>query len=475
MVDTPFQTALDLARKIRFKQISSVELTTLYIERLQRHAPELNALVTLTADLALAQAKQFDHDLSRGRIHSALHGVPYGIKDLFAAKGAPTTWGSPIYANRVIDRDAAVVTRLYEAGCPLLGKLAMIEFAGSVGYRFASASISGACKTPWNVNRWSGGSSSGSAAAVAAGLAGFAIGTETWGSILCPSAFCGVTGLRPTSGRVSRDGAMALSWTMDKVGPIARSVSDAEAILQTISGPEGEDSLMRPEKESQYKAPSFPRKVKGLRVGIVRPDYGKGPMVQPETDRVFQKALSVLEAAGVTLADVQLPDIPMDQAALAIVQSEGASAFENITRDSALWSKVIDPEMRAGLVSGLVLPAIDYIRALRIRDLAQKSLAAVFSDCDVLVAPSFLQVAPLVEANLDNYFVGSDGRLSGMGNMLGLPAVGIPMGFGAGHLPLGMQIVGPPLGEETIIALAEVYQGATDWHTMAPPKFAGLA
>jgi aspartyl-tRNA(Asn)/glutamyl-tRNA(Gln) amidotransferase subunit A len=475
MVDTPFESALDLARKIRFKQISSFELTTLYIERLQRHGPELNALVTMTADLALSQAQEFDSDLARGHVHSALHGVPYGIKDLFATKDAPTTWGSPIYHNRLINSDAAVVNRLRSAGCPLLGKLAMVELAGSVGYRYASASVTGPGKTPWDLSHWSGGSSSGSGAAVAAGLAGFAIGTETWGSILGPSAFCGVTGLRPTSGRVSREGAMALSWTMDKVGPVARSAADTEAVLEIISGPEGWDAHLRPEKESRYKAQFPPLKVQGLRIGVVRPDYGKGPTVQPQTAVVFDEALRVLEQSGATIADAMLPDLPMDQAATLIVQAEASSAFEDIARDSTLWSQVIDPEMRGGLIAGLVLPAVDYIRALRIRSLAQEAVADVFKRYDVLVAPSQLQVAPPVDANLDEYFAGSDGQISSMSNMLGLPAVGVPIGFGPGYLPLGMQMVGPPLGEATIIALARAYQGATDWHTMVPPKFAAIA
>jgi aspartyl-tRNA(Asn)/glutamyl-tRNA(Gln) amidotransferase subunit A len=475
MVDTPFQSALELARKIRFKQISSVELTTLYVERLQRHGPDLNAVVTLTADLAMAQAQQFDKDLARGIVHSPLHGVPYGIKDLFSAKGAPTTWGSTIYRERAIDRDAAVVKRLYAAGCPMLGKLSMVEFAGSVGYRFASASATGPGKNPWDLSRWSGGSSSGSAAAVAAGLVGFAIGTETWGSILCPSAFCGVTGLRPTSGRVSRDGAMVLSWTMDKVGPIARAVDDTEAILEIIAGPEGTDSALRGAREAEYKATIPLPKPKGMRLGIVRPNYGSGPLVEPETERAFETALRTLEATGVTLSDVTLPALPMDEAATMILQAEGTASLEEIARNGTLWSQIIDPEMRGGLVAGLVTPAVDYIRALRIRHLAMEAIAETFKDCDALVAPSYLQVAPRLDANLDDYFVGGDGQISSMGNLLGLPAVGVPMGFGAGHLPLAMQIVGPPLGESAILSAACAYQLATTWHQTPPPKFATLA
>ncbi len=472
MVEIPFQSALDLGRQILYKKISSVDLTQVYLDRLQARGPELGALVTLTADLALEQAKQFDHELARGHVRSPLHGVPYGIKDLFSTKGIPTTWGSPIYRHRIIDHDAAVVVKLREAGCPLLGKLAMVEFAGSLGYRYANASVTGAGRTPWNIEHWSGGSSSGSGAAVAAGLVGFAIGTETWGSILCPSAFCGVAGLRPTSGRVSRDGAMALSWTMDKIGPLARTVADTAAVLELISGPEGDDPAVRPTRQSKFKVPLRLPSVKGMKIGIIRPDYGKGKYVQPETDRAFETALRELQSLGMVLVETKLPDLPTDEAATKIFSCEGASAFEEVTRDEKLWQQLVDPETKSGLIAGLVVPAVDYIRSLRIRDMAQRTIPEVFSQLDALVSPSFTQVAPPVSVNMDDYFAaGNDGKISGYGNMLGLPAIGVSMGFGYDNLPLGIQFVGPPLAEANLVSIASAYEKATKWHTLTPPLF----
>ena len=471
MPDTPFLSALELGQRIRDRKISSVELTTLYLDRLEKHGPELGALVTLTRELALAQAAAADQDLHRGRVRSVLHGVPYGIKDLFSTANIPTSWGSPIYHTRIIDHDSAVVVKLREAGCPLLGKLAMVEFAGSVGYRYANASVTGAGRTPWNPERWSGGSSSGSGAAVSAGLVAFAIGTETWGSIVCPAAFCGVAGLRPTAGRVSRDGAMALSWTMDKVGPLARTTMDCATVLELISGPQGTDLLERPEHEAKYTAPKKLASIRGLRLGIVHPDYGDGEFVQPETEKVFHTALNVFEQAGAILSEAILPNIPIDEAAGTIVQAEAASAFEGIARDAELWNQVVDPEMRAGLIASLAIPAVDYVRALRIRGRAQAQVPELFSQFDALIAPTYLQVAPPITANLDDYFVGGDGGLGGFGNMLGLPAVSVPMGFGAGTLPLGLQLVGAPLAEDRLIALANSYESATTWHQQTPPLF----
>jgi aspartyl-tRNA(Asn)/glutamyl-tRNA(Gln) amidotransferase subunit A len=348
----------------------------------------------------------------------------------------------------------------------------MVEFAGCVGYRYGTASLTGAGRTPWNPDHWSGGSSSGSGAAVAAGLVGFAIGTETWGSILCPSAFCGTTGLRPTAGRVSRGGAMALSWTMDKIGPMTRTVQDAAIILELISGADGgRDAGLRPAHEAAYAVPRALPSVKGMRLGIVHPDYGKDAEVQPQTQAAFVAALDVLKRLGADYKEVTLPEMPTDEAAGTIVVAEAASAFEDVTRDGHAFNLVVDPEMRGGLVANLALPAVDYIRALRVRALAQQTLPSVFAGIDALIAPSYLVVAPAITASLDQSFPGSDNGLSGLGNMLGLPAVGVPMGFGPGTLPLGMQFVGAPMKEDVVLALAAAYQEATDWHARRPPLF----
>ena len=230
-----------LGRLLRERRIRSVELTEAYLDRLETIGPRLNAVVTLTRELALEQAREADKELAAGEYRGPLHGVPYGVKDLLATKGIPTTWGAEPYRAQVFDYDATVVERLREAGAVLVAKLAMVELAGGMGYTHPDASFTGPGRTPWNTDHWSGGSSSGSAAAVAAGLVGFAIGSETSGSILTPCAFCGVSGLRPTYGLVSRHGAMALCWTLDKLGPIARTADDCGLVLAAIAGVDPND------------------------------------------------------------------------------------------------------------------------------------------------------------------------------------------------------------------------------------------
>src|SRR6202163_3126062 len=233
-----FSSIAELGASLRARTISSVELATVFLARLERFGPKLNSIVTLLHERALAEAATADHELASGTGHGPLHGIPYGVKDLIAARGCPTTWGAAPFKHQVFDFDATVVTRLRAAGAVLLGKLAMIELAGGMGYNQANASFTGPCKTPWNTECWSGGSSSGSGSSVSAGLVPFAIGSETDGSITNPSSYCGVTGLRPTYGRVSRHGAMALSWTMDKLGLLTRSARDAELILGVMAGAE---------------------------------------------------------------------------------------------------------------------------------------------------------------------------------------------------------------------------------------------
>src|SRR5690349_8113430 len=236
-----YLTVAELGERIHARKLSPVELTQGYLERIKKYAPKLNAFATVTEDVALEQARAAEREISRGHYRGPLHGVPYGAKDLLATAGIRTTWGARPTKDQVPDKDATVIRLLRDAGAVLLGKLSMVEFAGCLGYRFADSSLQGPMRNPWDPDRWTGGSSSGTGACVAAGLVGFGIGTETWGSILCPSAFCGVTGLRPTYGRVSRAGGMVGSYTLDKIGPIARSAADCRLILQAIAGSDPRD------------------------------------------------------------------------------------------------------------------------------------------------------------------------------------------------------------------------------------------
>ena len=467
--DLMFSTIPELGLALRKKQVTSVDLTTLYLNRLETLGPKLGALAHLTRPLALVQAAQADRERQSGKARGPLQGIPFAVKDLLATANDPTEWGSPAHGGQVFDYDAAVIERLRDSGAVLLGKLSMISLAGGGGYRSGAASSTGAARTPWNTDHWAGGSSSGPGAAAAAGLAGFTIGSETWGSIICPSSFCGVSGLRPTFGRVSRYGAMALSYTMDKIGPMARSAEDCGIILEAISGQDTRDGTTS--DDSRFRRGKL-RPIKGMRIGIVRPDYrhdDKRHKVQAQTETAFEGALGVLTGLGAILSDVTLPAIPMDQAAGTIISVEGSASFENVIRDQARLAKLPDDEQQGGLLAGLVLPGVDYVRSLRIRAAAQIAMADFFAKYDALVAPGMLQTAPPLSVSLDDYFAGSDKGLGGMGNLCGLPALCVPMGFGPGHLPLGLQFVSTAYDETTLLSLGIAYQKLTDWHRQRPP------
>src|SRR5918912_3259245 len=278
--DILFSSITDLSKQIRAKRLSPVELTESYLDRLEKFGPRLGAVATVMRDSALAEARAAEAEIRRGHYRGPLHGIPYGAKDLLATRNAPTTWGAAPYKDQQFDYDATVVRRLREAGAILVAKLAMVELAGGMGYTHANASLTGACRTPWNTDYWSGGSSSGPGAAVAAGLVAFAIGSETSGSILTPCAFCGVSGLRPTYGRVSRHGAMALSWTLDKLGPMCRTAEDCRVVLSAIAGRDPLDPTSRsspaiPAYPPPAPAPAPARRGKKPRVAVMKDSYEK--------------------------------------------------------------------------------------------------------------------------------------------------------------------------------------------------------
>ena len=454
-----FAPAKDLGAGIRAGKISPVDLTEAYLARLEGPGRRLGAVVTVTRELALLQARKAEREIRAGKIRSPLHGVPYGAKDLLATRGIPTTWGAPPYKDQVFDYDAAVIRRLEEAGAVLLGKLAMVELAGGFGYRYASASLTGAGRNPWDPGRWSGGSSSGSGVAVSGGMVGFAIGTETWGSITTPSSFCGISGIRPTYGRVSRHGAMALSWTMDKIGVMARSVDDCGMVLSAIAGPDPEDPTTIPEKW-KYD-PAVP--ARKFRLGVVSGAWEKP---EPEVESAFREALEVLGRFAV-IEEIHLPDLPFGTTAGTLITAEAASAFEDLV-ESGRAAELADPGSRVGGYSGSMVYARDYLRALRLRGKLQKELDGILARYDALVAPTLPGVSTPLEANLDEVFAGED-LVGGAGNCCGVPAVTVPMGFGAGHLPLGIQFVGRAKEENRILAVARTYQSHTGWHKERPP------
>lgn len=462
--DVLYSTVSELARGLRAKKFTSVQLTEAYLERLGRIGPKLNAVATVTTDLALEEARRADREMAAGRLRGPLQGIPYGAKDLLATKGIKTTWGSRAYANQVPAEDATVICRLRAAGAVLIAKLAMVELAGGAGYRYASASLTGAGLNPWNTGRWAGGSSSGSGAAVAAGLVGFAIGSETWGSIVTPAGFCGISGLRPTYGRVSRHGAMALSWTMDKLGPMARSAQDCALVFAAISGADPTDptSAGKP-----FVVPAGPSTagLRGKRIGFIREDFQK--FGEPEVERAYNQALDVLKSKGAKLEEAKLPDFPYDSVAGTVVAGEAAAAFEDLI-SAGRTQEIIDPEGRVGLYAARLISAADYLKCLRIRSMIQAELSGLFEKFEVLVAPSLLIAAPPIAANLNDVFKGG-GEIEAAGNLAGLPALSVPCGFGKDRLPAGLQIVGKPFDETTVIAVGRAFQAVTSWHRERPP------
>ena len=455
-----FASVKELHEKIRARKISPVDLTEAYLERLEGPGKKLGAVVTITRDLALQQAHRAEKEIRAGRVRSPIHGVPFGAKDLLATRGIPTTWGATPYKDQVFTYDASVIQKLEEAGAILLGKLAMVELAGGMGYRYAAASLTGAGKNPWDPGRWSGGSSSGSGVAVSGGMVGFALGTETWGSITTPSSMCGISGIRPTYGRVSRHGAMALSWTMDKIGVLARSVEDCGAVLSEIAGPDPADPTTIPHPWKYLPAAKHGE----FRLGVVKQAWEK---TEPEVPDAFGAALQTLGQFA-TLKDVTLPDLPFGATAGTLIVAEVASAFEDLI-ESGRVSELADPGSKLGGYSSSMVYARDYLRALRLRGKLQKALDQVFAGVDALVAPTLPGVASPLEANLEEVFAGDD-PLGGAGNCCGVPAVSVPMGFGAGRLPLGIQFVGRAGEENRILAVAKAYQSKTSWHLERPPQ-----
>ena len=437
-----------LSRLVERRQVTSLELTRVYLDRLKRYGSRLNCVVTLTEDRALEQAAEADREIAAGRYRGPLHGIPWGAKDLFAARGARTTWGARPYAQRIIDQDATVVERLNEAGAVLVAKLSMGALArGSVWF-------GGMTRNPWAPARGSSGSSAGPGAATAAGLVAFSVGTETLGSIISPSAACGVTGLRPSYGRVSRYGAMTLSWTMDKMGPMCRTAEDCALVFNAIYGPDGRD-------ETVIDAPfAWAPRVDpaALRVGYLSDEFQRPPFGQlfgqPEAAArelaVQRTALDDLRRAGLVLEPIQLPAFPAE-ALRVILNAEAAAAFDDLTRSGGIdelteqgpdaWPNVFR--------ASRFIPAVEYIRAQRARTLLAREFDALMSRFDLVVSPA-------LSASLT------------MSNMTGHPALAVKAGFSDG-LPVALMLTGRLYEEATLLKAARAYQQVTAWHTMHPP------
>lgn len=451
-----------LGELIRNRQVSPVELATAFLDRLEALGPTYNAVVTITRDLALEQARAAETEIVAGRYRGPLHGVPYGSKDLLAtAGGIPTTWGAAPFRDRRFDYDATVIRRLRGAGAILAAKLAMVELAGGMGYRQPHASFTGPGVNPWDPTHWSGGSSSGSASAVCAGLVPFAIGSETWGSILGPANHCGVVGLRPTFGRVSRHGAMVLSWSLDKIGPLCLTPDDCGLVLEAISGQDPSDPSTS-DLPFRYK-PNPP--TGRLRLGVIR---GVADGAEAATRTNFEAALKRLEDVA-TIEEVQVPALPYEEITRTILFGEMASAFEDLI-ESGQIADLTAPEDRLTPYSRVAVLAKDYIRALRLRGMVATEIDRAMRGFDALLGPS----RPFPSTRLDEEFpspirgAGKD-IMGAIGNAAGLPAISVPDGFTEHGVPTGIQFMGRAYDENIIIAAASAYQTVTDWHLRHPP------
>jgi Asp-tRNA(Asn)/Glu-tRNA(Gln) amidotransferase A subunit family amidase len=452
--DLAFASTATLASLIRNRQISSVGLTNFYLERLAQHNPLLNCVVTYTTDLALRQAEQADREIAAGRWRGPLHGIPWGVKDLLAVPGYPTTWGAPPYKDQVRAEKATVVEKLEQAGAVLIAKLTCGSLAlGDVWF-------GGTTKNPWKLDQGSSGSSAGSASAAAAGVVGFTIGTETLGSIVSPCTRCGATGLRPTFGRVSRYGAMALSWTMDKIGPITRSAEDCALVFHAIHGADPRD----PTSVDRAFAWPPPRDIKALRIGYVQSlfDEDRSRNIQNEDQKKLvqesqgfdRRTIEVLKGLGIKLIPIKLPDTYPVNDIRFILDAEAAAAFDELTRSGR------DAELvRQGaggwpntFRKGQLIPAVEYIRANRIRWMLMQEMEKLMADIDVFVAPSFGGTSLLLT------------------NLTGHPQVVLPNGFRAGDgTPTSIVFTGRLYGEAEALAVAHAYQQATDFHKKRPP------
>lgn len=442
--EVAFWSLTDLSELIRTRQVSAVELTQMYLDRLTRYGARLEAVITPTEDLAMEQARRADQELARGVYRGPLHGIPWGAKDLLAEDAYRTTWGARPYEDQVLIYDATVVRRLEEAGAVLLAKLTLGALAmGDYWY-------GGRTRNPWNLDEGSSGSSAGPASATVAGLVGFSIGSETLGSIVSPSTRTGATGLRPTFGRVSRYGAMALSWSMDKLGPICRNVEDCALSFAAIHGADGKDPTAR-DLPFDWDAR---RPLSGLRIGYYREAFESPP--EDYTGAPFDaRALEVLRSLGVDPIPIALPDAYPVNALRIILSAEAAAAFDELTRSNR--DDLLVRQGRGAWPNSFrqsrFIPAVEYIQANRVRTMLMGAMEAAMDSIDVFMTPTFGRGVLLTT------------------NLTGHPAVTVPNGFEDDGTPVSISFIGRLFGEADLLAVAKAYQDATGYHLRHPPEF----
>ncbi len=462
-----FASVAELAERIRLRDLSPVAVVDDLLARIDR-SRILNAFITVTADAARAEAAEAEREIAAGRYRGPLHGVPVSLKDLIDTQGIRTTCGSRILADRVPGDDATVAVRLRNAGAVLLGKNALHEFAFGVT---TNNPHYGPTRNPWRLDRIPGGSSGGSGAAVAAGLGPASIGTDTGGSIRIPAALCGIVGLKPSYGRVSRHGVFPLSWSLDHIGPLTRTVEDAALVLQAIAGPDPADPSTLGQTVPDFSA-GLGTPLTGLRVGVVADAYHSEMADDVRTQ--FRAALDVLARLGLVLEDTEFPRASEARTAAAtILFAEAASVHERWLRDRA---EEYGADTLALLRQGQFLTATQYLRAQRVRTLIVNEVGALLRRYTALVLPTIPVVAPAIGeptvtlGGRPGDARGAVTRLVRLINFVGLPAITVPCGFGADGLPVGLQIVGRSMDEPTVLAIAHAYEQATLWHTRRPPE-----
>ncbi len=452
--DVTTLSLLDASALIRSRKVSPVELTNACLARVERLNPVLNAFITVTAESALKQARDAEAEIRQGKWRGPLHGVPIALKDIIDTAGVKTTAASALYKDRVPQQDAAVVTRLRAAGAVLIGKLNLHEFA------YGGTSITshfGAVHNPWKPDYITGGSSGGSGAAVAARLCFAALGTDTGGSIRLPAAHCGIVGLKATYGRVSTRGVLPLSWSLDHVGPMTRTVADAAAVLQAIAGYDAQEAASADRPIPDFRA-ALTRKAGALRLGVPR-EYFEA--LDPEVESAVSTALAVLRSLSGGVQDVPFPVKSDDRTTI-----RAAEAYAYHATSVANTPGLYQPEVLARIRVGADVSAVAYIEARRRMDQARRTSDSVFKSVDLLVTPTVaLPATPIAETPSDDV-----PRIRNVApfNFYGYPALSLPCGFTKIGLPIGLQIIGPPWSEESLLVVASVFEQATDWHKRRP-------
>ena len=455
-----------LATLIQRQELSPLEVTETVLDRVDKTDRQLNSFITVMRDAALAQAQTAEQEILHGQYRGPLHGIPLAVKDLYYTKGVRTTMGSKVFSDFTPSHDATVITRLRDAGAIIIGKLNMHEFARGATN---TSSVIGVCHNPWDVMRISGGSSGGSAAAVAAGLCFGALGSDTGGSIRIPAALCGIVGLKPTYGRVSRWGVFPLSWSLDHVGPMTRTVTDAALMLQAIAGHDRHDTTTRTAVVPDY-AEALTGQIKGVRLGVPREFYFE--QLDAEVGNNVRAAIQTLERAGARIEEVSLPLSNYAAAAGRIIAlTESAEVHEKFLRTRAMD---YSPDVRAGFLTGQLVLGKHYLKAQRARSLIRQEMATVLQRIDALITPTVSIPAPNINqtsvdiAGEEMDLMATLSRLTRPANLSGFPAISVPCGFTKDTLPIGLQLIGRPFAEATILQIAHAYEQNTSWHQRRP-------